>query len=192
MIKFTDTFVFAKREITTDDGDAIQKDAVGIIVEELPECATIYFVKIGQTIIVNSNDFEIFNVDETGDQHTKKICNICHRLLDTHKFARNQNGVNNRPVRRPSCDSCRVELDGKAPSAYLEKQWRSEKPHKVPFECPICKKRTIAGVTSKLDLDHNHRTGAIRGWVCDSCNTGIGRFKDDIELIKSAMKFLEQ
>ena len=84
--------------------------------------------------------------------------------------------------------------NGTEKSFHLEFQcseWNKNKPQYVPFECPICAKRTIAGVTSKVVLDHNHRNGEARGWVCDSCNTGIGRFKDDIELIKRAIKFIE-
>jgi transcription elongation factor Elf1 len=77
------------------------------------------------------------------------------------------------------------------PTAKAKLKWLNSKPENEPFECPICGKRTIAGVTSKVVLDHNHRTGEARGWICDSCNTGIGRFKDDIGLIKRAIKFLE-
>lgn len=69
--------------------------------------------------------------------------------------------------------------------------WLKNKPENVPFECPICGKRTIAGVTSKVVLDHNHLTGEPRAWICDSCNTGIGRFKDDVALLQRAIKFLE-
>ena len=60
------------------------------------------------------------------------------------------------------------------------------------FECPICKKRTIPGLTSKIVLDHNHSTGKVRGWICDSCNTGIGRFKDDTKLLEEAIKYLQK
>jgi hypothetical protein len=192
MKQYTDKFIVAKRDIEIKGGDSIQKDAVGIIETELPESAIIYFIYIGQSVSLSTSEFEIINVDETGDQYPKKICNICHRLLGTENFVRNQNGVNNRHVRRPSCETCRKTLEGTPPNSHAKRERERNKPYKIPFECPICGKRTIAGVTSKIVLDHNHNTGEIRGWVCDSCNTGIGRFKDDIKLIKSAMKFLEQ
>jgi RNase P subunit RPR2 len=44
------------------------------------------------------------------------------------------------------------------------------------FICPICKKSSIPYVTAKLVIDHNHNTGNAREWICDSCNTGLGRF----------------
>ena len=59
------------------------------------------------------------------------------------------------------------------------------------LECPICKKKTIPGITSKVVLDHNHNTGEPRAWICDSCNTGLGRFKDDINLLQCAIDYLK-
>ncbi len=37
---------------------------------------------------------------------------------------------------------------------------------------------------SRIVLEHNHKTGEPRGYVCDSCNTGMGRFDDDVEIIE--------
>lgn len=34
--------------------------------------------------------------------------------------------------------------------------------------CAICKR------TRKLNVDHNHETGAVRGLLCHGCNTTIG------------------
>jgi Ca2+/Na+ antiporter len=58
------------------------------------------------------------------------------------------------------------------------------------FECPICKKRSIPGVTSNIVIDHNHINGNARAWICDSCNTGLGRFKDNQDVLKRAINYL--
>lgn len=83
-------------------------------------------------------------------------------------------------------------MEGKGVSVADKLKWLKEKPVNEPFECPVCKKRTIAGVTSKMVLEHDHLNGKVGGWICDSCNTGLGRFKDDIELLKSAIEFLKK
>ena len=53
-------------------------------------------------------------------------------------------------------------------------------------------KITIPGVTSKVVLDHDHNTGKPRAWICDSCNTGLGRFKDRVELLQNAIDYLKK
>ncbi len=184
-------FAFANKKIKISDNLSIEKNDVGIIESTTQNTASIYFIRAWEKVELNKRDFQVFNVKKTGDSFSKKICNMCHKLIDSSKFAKNQNGINNRSVRRPSCVDCRKGLEGVNMSAKTKAEWAKKKPQNIPFECPICSKRTIAGVTSKVVLDHNHRNGEARGWVCDSCNTGIGRFKDDIELIKKAIKFIE-
>jgi len=191
MNKLTNKFVVAVRDIKISDTVSIEKDDVGIIESESEVLVSIFFVRIWQKVNLNRNDFEIFNVKKTGDAFPKKVCNICHKLLNTTLFDRNQNGINNRPVRRPSCKNCRKILEGMNLKPKLRGVWLKNKPMNIPFECPICSKRTIASITSKVVLDHNHLTGEPRAWICDSCNTGIGRFKDNISLLQKAIKFLE-
>jgi len=191
MNKATNKFAIAKREIKGLNGVVIEKNDVGILETKPEENPSIFFIRAWEKVAVNEDDFKIFDVSKTGDGFPKKICNICHKLLDTTEFAKNQNGINNRSVRRPSCGKCREDLEGKNMPIKIRNEWLKNKPKNEPFECPICSKRTIAGVTCKIVLDHNHRTGEVRGWVCDSCNTGIGRFKDDVKLIERAIKFLK-
>ena len=62
----------------------------------------------------------------------------------------------------------------------------------APFKCPICMKRSIVGVTAKIVADHNHHTGDIRDFICDSCNTGLGRFKNGEDCLHNALLYLEQ
>lgn len=47
------------------------------------------------------------------------------------------------------------------------------------------------GDTQPLSVDHNHETGKIRGLLCSSCNTSLGGFKDDIQLLQNAIQYLQ-
>lgn len=169
---------------------SIKIDDVGIVESVEGTELTIFFVREWQLFKLQSEFLNVFNPLETGDAFPKKICNVCHKLLDTNQFQKNQNGINNRTVRRPSCNACRKNIDGANMTISERKEWLQKKPHMVPFECPICKKHTIPGITSKVVLDHDHVTGTPRAWICDSCNTGIGRFKDDVELLQKAIQYL--
>ena len=41
-----------------------------------------------------------------------------------------------------------------------------------------------------IHVDHNHLTGKVRGLLCSNCNTGIGLFKEDKSILKSAIGYL--
>lgn len=170
----------------------LEKDLVGIALSETETDVIAVFSVIDGTIKIKKECVSFFDYNKTGDAYSKKVCNVCCKLLDTNLFSKNQNGKNNRSVRRPSCDNCRKIIDGVSMTTIEKNKWNKTKPFMEIFECPICKKRTIPGLTSKVVLDHNHKTGHGRAWICDSCNTGLGRFKDDIEVLKNAIRYLEE
>jgi len=47
-------------------------------------------------------------------------------------------------------------------------------------------------VRSQMHLDHDHTTGKVRGTLCNNCNVSLGGFMDSIELLESAIRYLEQ
>lgn len=53
--------------------------------------------------------------------------------------------------------------------------------------CEICVDEPRDGI---LRVDHCHKTGAIRGLLCDTCNRGIGLLKDDAMTLRSAVSYL--
>lgn len=179
-------FVYVSKDILLSSSQKILKNEIGILIEENDAFSYVQFVNYDNIIKISTQYIHRFDPYTTGDQFAKKVCNRCNRLLPTEMFQKNQNGKNNRTVRRPSCIDCREGIDGKSVSSKAKKQWERTKPNMVIWECPICKKRTIPGLTSKVVLDHNHVTGEPRAWICDSCNTGLGRFKDDVIVMESA------
>lgn len=53
--------------------------------------------------------------------------------------------------------------------------------------CAICQKP----FHSKPGVDHDHATGRVRGLLCSFCNTGIGLFHDDPDILRAAITYLE-
>lgn len=59
-----------------------------------------------------------------------------------------------------------------------------------PELCECCGGENKAG--RGMCMDHDHHTGLFRGWICDLCNTGIGKLGDSIEGLEAAIVYLKK
>lgn len=53
-------------------------------------------------------------------------------------------------------------------------------------ECAICK----CNIDDSSHIDHCHSSGNVRGLLCRSCNHGLGNFKDSVNNLSNAIKYL--
>lgn len=56
--------------------------------------------------------------------------------------------------------------------------------------CAVCGKARCS--RGRLHVDHCHKTGKVRGLLCENCNAGIGRFQDSSSLLRRAAEYLEK
>jgi len=54
--------------------------------------------------------------------------------------------------------------------------------------CAICKR--LPPPDRRLNVDHDHKTGTIRGLLCDKCNLLVGRIENNAELMPVLMTYL--
>jgi hypothetical protein len=43
-----------------------------------------------------------------------------------------------------------------------------------------------------LCVDHDHETKDVRGILCRRCNLALGQFRDNVELLENAVKYLKK
>ena len=143
---------------------------------------------------VNNEDVRPFDPTQTGDQFGSKICLNCGLLKAVEDFSINQTRSDGTKVRRPRCENCFSADSGKKMSAGVRRKYLTEHgPSKGDlWQCPICRKYSIAYVNVKIVVDHDQETGMPRGIICDSCNTGLGRFKNGENLLEDAMEYLRR
>lgn len=58
--------------------------------------------------------------------------------------------------------------------------------------CAICGEKQNTRHTQKLYVDHNHKTGKVRGLLCHKCNHAIGNADDDPRLLRLMIGYLEK
>ena len=148
-----------------------------------------------------------------------KICNICKIELSFdsfHKSKEHRGGVDSR------CKNCSSIYHQKQyqNNILVERQKRKERMRRVRINnpdytknshlkerygitlqqklellnkqngrCAICKKDIIK---IKACVDHDHKTGKIRGLLCDKCNRALGGFEDNKEYLQQAMEYLDK
>ncbi|MCW5909991.1 MAG: hypothetical protein KIT62_02895 [Cyclobacteriaceae bacterium] len=126
------------------------------------------------------------------EEPTSKICTSCGIEKPIEAFAKNQFGKNNRVLRRPVCRACyskKVKIDPEEKKIYEALFPRPKIGEE--FSCPICYRKKIRRFQNDVVLDHSHIDGSVRGWVCSSCNTSIGKFYDNPEILQRAIDWIK-
>ena len=121
-----------------------------------------------------------------------KFCTSCGIKKPIEAFAKNQFGKNNRILRRPVCRECyskKIKINKEEKKAYEAKHPRPKIGEE--FTCPICHRKKIRNFQNDVVLDHSHIDGSVRGWVCSSCNTSIGKFYDDPNILQRAIDWIK-
>jgi hypothetical protein len=57
--------------------------------------------------------------------------------------------------------------------------------------CAICDNPPNGKYDHTLYVDHDHKTGRIRGLICDNCNVVLGRVNDSSEILSRMITYLE-
>lgn len=82
----------------------------------------------------------------------------------------------------------RVNLRSRLNRHKITEQELSDMLRKQRNRCDICHKK----FEKTPHIDHSHKTNKNRGLLCDDCNLGLGRFKDNVKFLSSAIQYLRR
>ena len=63
---------------------------------------------------------------------------------------------------------------------------------KQNYKCAICGTLDSKCHSGRFHIDHCHKTKKIRGLLCTTCNTALGKFHDSTQLLQNAIHYLQQ
>lgn len=83
-------------------------------------------------------------------------------------------------------------MSGKTGISYISRIEYEDRVKQQEGKCLICgTDPKTKGPNGKLFVDHCHATMKIRGLLCNTCNSGLGMFRDQIALLNNAIQYLE-
>jgi len=110
------------------------------------------------------------------------VCPKCNQAKPESEYYLYENIRQNGSMRK--CKPCYNAYNN------LKRSLKKENPY--PHKDPVCACCGTRATTEVLALDHDHDTGAFRGYLCRNCNTGLGALGDDIKGLERAMDYLRK
>lgn len=133
-------------------------------------------------------------------QFLEKHCSKCGELKPLTSFSKDNQSSSGY---KSHCKACRRLDYSRLRAANLEHHRKKDrlKHYKKKYNLPdelvnklvedrsgVC---SICGNISQLVVDHCHSSGNVRGLICSHCNCMLGYSRDNIQTLKSAIKYLE-
>lgn len=139
-----------------------------------------------------------------------KHCNKCNQDKELSEFYKNKKS---KDLHTAYCKKCSIAITKKWQQynshkmRTANKKWRAANPDKQLAidikrynltvdqyrqmvmnqngKCAICCKSQL-----RLHIDHCHKTGKVRGLLCNTCNRVLGIFEDSLDRFQSAVNYL--
>lgn len=131
-----------------------------------------------------SEFYRVKNINNTDSVYVSSVCKPCVSLRNKSARAKERRaelrglgGPRNRELKR----EYGITLEDYG--AVLEQQG---------FGCCVCGRKDSGHSKHKnFSVDHDHKTGIVRGLLCSPCNHAIGLLGDDPQRIRAAANYLE-
>ena len=118
-----------------------------------------------------------------------RTCILCKESKNETDFNKNKNGKDGLGTVCRSCNSLKMRQHHLKTKYNLSPDQYEEMSKAQNHLCAICGRTRQK--TKRFAVDHCHKTGALRGLLCASCNSGIGKLGDSIEMLEKAIHYLK-
>ena len=123
----------------------------------------------------------------------KKKCGKCGKMKPLTEFYKNRklkdgHRGNCKLCEKPMHQNCMLQCKFGITLADYDRMFEGQK-----GLCAICKdpeRRIESGIVTRLCVDHDHKTGKVRGLLCRRCNSAIGLVNDDIVMLSRCIEYL--
>lgn len=149
-----------------------------------------------------------------------KKCSHCRIVKPVHEFHKRKDGLHGRAAECKLCrkkQRQRLYPSNRAKRLAESAEWRRRNPKRAKakfkrwwlksryglteqayyemferqnFSCAICGS-TYSQFAHGLAVDHNHKTGRIRGLLCALCNAAIANLQDEPTLVLKAYRYVK-
>lgn len=131
-----------------------------------------------------------------------KVCKNCNLEKSFEEYYQFYDKYADRKYFSSRCKPCHQEYKKNNPSTPRNRkseklqlryglsydQWETMR-EKENYRCMICS-ISEDELGRKLDVDHCHKSGKVRGLLCNQCNTMLGHAKDNLSILEAAVKYL--
>ncbi len=148
-----------------------------------------------------------------------KTCSCCKQAKTLNKFRFIRKNKDGSDLYRAKCYDCYNKIYNERYQSKSEEERRQiylERKNKYTFEerkqdrlkrrfgltidefdkmlteqsgkCYLCFTEILG---KEVKVDHSHKTGKVRKLLCHNCNTALGHLRDDVDLFKRCIDYLE-
>ena len=120
---------------------------------------------------------ELFSAKQSSNikESEGKVCISCRTYKPYHCYSKHIGHKDNHDGRCKECNNKHSRL------IFNLKKTAPPK----PSTCDCCGKQS-----NDIVFDHCHDTDKFRGWICRTCNAGIGQLGDNIEGLELGLAYL--
>lgn len=131
-----------------------------------------------------------FSKDKTKQDGHRSACKECNKIDHYRRYHSDIEGQKLRVQEYRMNNVEKVKASNrntKLKKAYgITQEKFLEMSNKQNNKCACC------GSETKLVVDHNHTTGAIRELLCHNCNTALGLLNEDISIIQQLENYIRK